>query len=379
MPFARYISLFFCPLFFCLVLFCFVLLFHGTLTAQSVYQHQPVHPQPDRVASNAPTGQSIPLYAPASPHTPTTVQPGVEQYHPNTQSPQTLTPQTLTSPSPPHSSQPHAGREPTASPQSRVVPFSLTPGEQRELDEFLARWERYSASIKRYDVEFDVFDYDATTPGAQPEQPQRICFGYFKYISNPMRFLYVIEGEWRDKKKVQRDGDKNPHIYAEKMIIDEKSVFKYDYNAKTVYQVNVPPELIGQGIDKSPLPLIFGAKANDLKRRFSLKLEHPQTDIAILYARPLLIDDQQEFLELEIMLDKNMRAKALRKHDINGTSHKVYNLKTLRTNTGITDIIGHIKDFFTPDVPRGWQLQVHEAGAESTGVGNREQETRVRR
>ena len=250
----------------------------------------------------------------------------------------------------------HVGR---SEPANRVIPFFLNPAEQRELDDFLARWERVSANISRYDVEFDMFEYDPTIPGAIPNQAHRRSFGYFKYIANPRRFLYVIEGEYnKDDKKMKWD-DKNSHILAEKIIIDEKTVSKFDYNAKTVHQVLVPPEMIGKGIADSPLPLIFGAKADELKRRFSMKIVSGENGILQLYARPLLIEDQSEFKELEIFLSKDLRARGLRQRDVNDKTHKTFVLTSVKINDRLGNIVGDIATIFKPSVPFGWKTEVH--------------------
>ncbi|MDR2756254.1 MAG: hypothetical protein LBC20_11155 [Planctomycetaceae bacterium] len=251
-----------------------------------------------------------------------------------------------------------------AAPISRIVPFFLTPQEQQELDEFLIRWEKYSLGIKRYDVDFNMFLYDETIIGSITGKPYKTTFGYFKYIAKPLRFVYHVEGEWVGDKKVERDDKKNPQIFAEKIIIDEKSVYKYEYNAKTVLQVNVPPELVGKGIADSPLPLIFGAKANDMKKRFSMKIvtaeQRKNTEIW-LQAKPLLIEDQQEFSQIEIRLDKEtLRAIALKKEDINGKAFTVYTLLSPKTNDRLTSFLEDIKKWFTPTIPDGWKLDVND-------------------
>ena len=250
----------------------------------------------------------------------------------------------------------HMGR---AEPAHRIVPFFLNPAEQQELDAFLARWERYSVNIRQYEVEFYLLEFepDPATLGTVPNQPQSTLFGHFKYNSKPMRYLMAIEGEWRDNTHVKRDGDKNPHIRAEKTIIDEETVYKYDYNSKTVHKVNVPPELIGKGIADSPLPLIFGAKADELKKRFSMKVEHRQDGFVVLYARPLLIEDQQEFRELEVMLDKDLRARGLRQYDINGTGYKVFDLRSVKINPVNLNPADYISRFFNPRPPLGWKQE----------------------
>ena len=289
-----------------------------------------------------PVGQPISLYTPSGVNQmPQTVQ------QPAAQGTSQGVPQGMT----------HVGR---AEPANRVVPFFLLPEEQRELDEFLVRWERVSATVQRYEVNFNLFMHDQTVPGAQP----RIAFGYFKYNANPRRFVYELEGEWQGepRRQIRRD-DRNPHILAEKIIIDERSVHQYDYNAQVVRQVNVPPEMIGRGIADSPLPLIFGAKADDLKRRFSMRIVPVpgRDDLVWLHARPLFIEDQQEFKELEIMLDRrNLTAVGLKQWDINGKTYRSFQLETPRINPRVISVLEDIREFFTADVPRGWRREVVE-------------------
>lgn len=328
----------------------------GTQGGTSVYQNppqptgQPAAPsavqQPVlRVAASnpAPAGQSVPLYAPNGTNQTPQVTPQIIPSDTGQGIPQGMS---------------HVGR---AEPANRVVPFFLNAAEQQELDEFLARWEKYSADIKRYDVEFNMMVYDPTIPGAVPNVPYQTTFGDFKHIANPMRYVYEIEGEWRNGEKTKRDDDKNPHIFAEKIIINEKSVFKYEYNSKTVYQINVAPEMIGKGIADSPLPLIFGAKADELKRRFSMKIIPRPDDTIWLIARPLLIEDQQEFKELEILINKQtLHACGLKQWDINNKAYKVYELKTPKINTRLQAVFEDLKAHFTPEVPRGWKHEVHD-------------------
>ncbi|MDR3196781.1 MAG: hypothetical protein LBU34_02830 [Planctomycetaceae bacterium] len=249
-------------------------------------------------------------------------------------------------------------------PPNRIIPFFLTPQEQQELDEFLVRWEKYSLGIKRYDVDFNMFLYDDAMIGSVPGKPYKTAFGYFKYIAKPLRFVYHVQGEWVGNKKIERDNNKNPHIYAEKIIIDEKAVFKYEYDAQTVWQVNVPPEMVGKGIADSPLPLIFGAKAEDMKKRFSMKIvtdDQSKNTQIWLRAKPLLIEDQQEFSQIDIRFDKEtLRAIALRKEDINGKAFTAYTLLSPKVNDRLTSFLEDIKKWFTPATPDGWKLVVND-------------------
>ena len=252
----------------------------------------------------------------------------------------------------------HVGR---AEPANRIVPFWLKPEEQRELDQFLALWEEHSVTIKRYDVDFNLFIYDPTIPGAPQDKPYKTAYGYFKYNAEPRRFVYAVEGEWvegewQGRRKIKRDD--NNHVFAEKIIIDDKSVYQYDYTTQTVRITNVPPDMIGKGIADSPLPLIFGAKADDLKRRFSMRIVPipGRDDVIWLHARPFFIEDQQEFRELEILFNKNtLTALGLKQWDINGKSYRTFELNQPRINPRLfVSALEYIKVTFTPDTPRGW-------------------------
>ena len=331
---------------------------------QSVYQPNPQQPQPTAQPAGGQTpigtnfGQQPPRVATTQPGQPAAGQ-SIQLYNPSgmNQTPQILQPgvQGAQQGIPPGMQ--HMG---SAAPASRIVPFWLNPDQQRELDAFLERWETYSATINRYEVNFELYLYDPTIPGpeAEPNKPHKIAFGYFKYNASPRRFVYEVEGEVLGGKPVKRT-DNTPGIYAEKIIIDEKTVYKYDYNAKTVLQINVPPELIGRGIADSPLPLIFGAKAEDLKRRFSMKIEpYPNRDhLMILQAKPLLMEDQQEFKELEIFIDRrSLTAVGLRQWDINEKTYRTFSLNQPQLN-GKDPVLEVIKRWFTAEVPRGWRLE----------------------
>ncbi len=253
---------------------------------------------------------------------------------------------------------------------STLPPFVLQSQEQQELDQFLARWEKISESIKQYQADFNLWKYDQTIPGVAAGQPYKQPFGSFRFIA-PDRFVYHIEGEWLRGEKVERDEKNNPNVLEEKIIIDNEAIYLFDYSAKKVRRVNIPPERAKQGIADSPLPLVFGAKAADLKKRFSMKIVTRPDLVGSeiwLQARPLTPEDQQEFQQIEIRLDANtLRAKALKKDDINGKAYDAYVLENVKINDlfsgQLPQALAHL---FKPDVPRGWQLEVTEMNAAPT-------------
>ncbi|MDR1485047.1 MAG: hypothetical protein LBT09_09510 [Planctomycetaceae bacterium] len=256
-----------------------------------------------------------------------------------------------------------------SAPIVRVHPFILKPEEQRELDEFLLRWERYSETVNNYEVDFNAFYYDPTNPLSPPVtqnepqlKPLKIMFGYFKFTT-PKKFVYHVEGEWQKKERIKYiDPEITPNVTAEKTIIDGQSLFFYDFPAKKVIQYRMPPEVLNRTIANGPFPLIFGAKAVDMKKRFSMKIvtnpDYRDKEIW-LWAVPLLADDQQEFVKIEIRLDKRtLNAMALKRIDQNEKSYTTYTLQNPRVNrlTGFTGL----SNIFYPDVPRGWKHEIRE-------------------
>ena len=242
----------------------------------------------------------------------------------------------------------HMGR---AEPESRIVPFVLTPAEQKELDEFLVRWEQFSNGIKNLEVDFTSYEYD---PFLNPDnRPTHSTFGIFKYAA-PNRFVYHVEGQWVDGKAV-KGGAKE-----EKIIIDGNTILDYRFKSKEVHQYSIDPELLARGFADSPLPIIFGAKADEMKKRFSMKIDTAADyrDSQIwLKAVPLLTADQQEFLGLEIRINKQtLRATALKKDDINGKVYTVFVLSNHRINSPFASI----KDSIQRDVPRDMTLVVKD-------------------
>ena len=239
----------------------------------------------------------------------------------------------------------HVGR---AEPEFQVVPFVLTPVEQQELDEFLDRWEQFSSTIKTFEVGFTCYEYE---PAVKEDGPLHTTYGYFKYTS-PRRFVFHVEGQWVNGKQV-KNGSKE-----EKTIIDGNTVYEYDFKEKAVNQHNIDPELMARGFADSPLPLIFGARADEMKRRFSMKIvtANDYKDSQVwLAVKPLLIADQTEFRALEIRIDKKtLRATALKKEEVLNGTHKVYVLSDHKINTPFASII----QFFKPDVPPGMTLVV---------------------
>ncbi|WP_460165371.1 TIGR03009 domain-containing protein [Thermostilla marina] len=144
-------------------------------------------------------------------------------------------------------------------------PFQLTPYEQAQLDRVLAAWEQRSKQIQNFECEFTRWEFDPVN-GPQ-NAPKRICRGKVMY-SAPDKGLFLV-----DKEAVGDRYEDSPH--PERWVCDGKSVYEYRYETKQIVETPLPPELQGKSITEGPLPFLFGAEAESLKRRYFMRLITP--------------------------------------------------------------------------------------------------------
>ena len=156
---------------------------------------------------------------------------------------------------------PQSAQTPNAGPPQQLQqPFALTPAEEVELDRVLLFWQQSSQNVRTFRAAFTRFDYNPLW--ADPANP-----------SAPVKDSGELNFEAPDKGAYSID-EKSPR--AEKWICDGKSLFEYDYRAKVVREIQLPPQAQGKGLIYLPVPFIFGAKAQDLKALYWMRKITPQ-------------------------------------------------------------------------------------------------------
>jgi TIGR03009 family protein len=230
------------------------------------------------------------------------------------------------------------------------APFTLTPHEQRNVDWVLAKWEEQSAGVKTFQCRFRRFEIDPVFgEGNQPQEDE----GEIRYAAPDKGLFHVFQPE----------GVRQPR--EEYWICDGKSVFKYDYLKRQVLEHKLPPELHGKAITNGPLPFLFGAKADQLKSRYYLRLVKPSwaenpEDYAELEAYPRHQADAANFRSAALVLTlPDMQPFALRMIEPNGREvrYRFYNLKINAKN--LLDPLGLFENnWVNPSVPSGWTRTV---------------------
>jgi len=243
---------------------------------------------------------------------------------------------------------PQGAAGPAAAPQP---PFVLTPAEEQQLDRVLLFWEKSSNHVKTFRADFRRWEYNPALADPQKQDPNLPISeddGELRFQA-PDKGLFSIE--------------KGPR--AEKWVCDGKSLFQYDFRTQKVYEYKLPPEAQGRGITNGPMPFLFGAKAEQLKARYWVRIiTPPEAKNQIwLEAYPKQLADAQDFQKVEIILSigkDDLMPTAIQIYLPGGRARTVYTLSNIKVNQVDPRLI--FQDPFTARIPPGWQKIVEPAG-----------------
>jgi TIGR03009 family protein len=203
---------------------------------------------------------------------------------------------------------------------------------------------------------------------ADPNAPSFTTFGKIKYAS-PDKGLYEVSGEWIDGKPV--GGQKRM-----KLICNGEAVFEYKFGDEEVVEFPLSEEQKGNSIQNGPLPFVFGAKAEDLKQRYFLRLITPakvQGEQIWLEVWPRWREDADEFLKVQLILDsESLKPIAMQKFDTNGKTWTVYQFLNVQLNNrDLKEFL--LGDPFTAKVPFGWKKRTDRSLLDQRQVGGQPQ------
>lgn len=244
-------------------------------------------------------------------------------------------------------------------------PFALTPHEQADLDRLLERWEQHGNGVKTFECKFTRFEYDGVFDSG--DKPTFIDEGQIRYAA-PDKGLFRVDGElvdyrWANGKAV--GGRLVQGGRLEHWICDGQSIFEYNFRTKQLVEHKLPPELQGKAISDSPLPFIFGAKADDLKNRYFLRIVTPRgADGQVwLEARPRFQADAANFQRATLILTlDSMQPFAVESLLPNGKSRTVYQFHDPRVNARnpLDPLRVFENNWLHPRTPPGWTRVVEE-------------------
>lgn len=195
-----------------------------------------------------------------------------------------------------------------AQPQQLAVqpPFVLTPQQQAQLDHLLDEWEKDNSAIKTFKCSFTRWEYDpAFIPNAK--QPKTECHGEIKYASPDKGLFHVTEASEAVLDPKTQTWNLQKVEPVEYWTCNGKSIFQVDAKKKQIIEQPIPPAMQGKAITDGPLPFVFGAKADTLRKRYFMRVITPQErseEEVWLEARPRTQKDSANFSRVELILSK---------------------------------------------------------------------------
>jgi len=243
---------------------------------------------------------------------------------------------------------PGAAPAPVAFPQ-------LTPEQQAALDRLLAAWEGRNAAVTTWSCTFYKWEYNAWSPA--DASGERLAFsessGEIKY-ANPDKGLFRVKESKQWNGQTRRYEAKTGEA-GEHWVCNGTSIYEFRHTERQLRETKLPPEMQGKAISDGPLPFVFGAKADTLKKRYVMRLITPPgvTDQIWLEALPRMQADAANFLKVELILQaRDLMPFAMQIFKPGGQDRDVYQFDP-RTSL-IDKGLDMIRDFSKPVTPLGY-------------------------
>ena len=214
--------------------------------------------------------------------------------------------------------------------QNAPKPDPISP----ELDKILLRWETESDKIKSLHGKHMRQEFNKTFA------VEKVSEGEF-FLETPDKGRIDMVGK-DPKGSVSKRKDEAGEPYAlekgssERWICTGEEIIAFDDVDKTYSRDVLPQNMRGKNIVHSPLPFLFGMKAEEAKNRFSMTLLSidKEKERVTLKAVPRMDSDRQNYHEAYIILDtKRFIPVGVRLIDPNGLE-TIYMFKDVTINDG---------------------------------------------
>jgi TIGR03009 family protein len=243
-------------------------------------------------------------------------------------------------------------------------PFTLTEAQQKLLDQVLLKWEKQSDKVKTFSCTFTRWEYDQVFGNPADKYKKSEGQGEIRFKA-PDTGLYLVKSlqEFDPGKKVVKPKTEG----LDHWTCDGKAIWEYNAEKKQLIERRLPAELQGKAISEGPLPFVFGAKAEQLKRRYWLRDVTPVEEVGQkiwLEAIPRFQQDAANFRRATIILnDEDCMPFALSIQLPGGKSNTDYLFASGKTN-GLFSALDFAYPKLSPlMIAGGWKHVVEEAPA----------------
>ncbi len=242
--------------------------------------------------------------------------------------------------------------------------MALSPEAAAALERLLVAWEARNASVTTWSCGFYKWEYNAWSPA--DAGGERLAFsestGEIKYAAPDKGLFRVKESkQWNGETKryETRVGEAGEH-----WVCNGTSIYEFRHSERQLRETKLPPEMQGKAISDGPLPFVFGAKAQTLKKRYRMRIITPPgvADQIWLEAQPRLQADGANFSKVELILQaRDLMPFAMQIYKPGGQDRDVYQFDP-RTNL-IDKGLDMIRDFSRPMTPLGYTFILEDMSA----------------
>jgi TIGR03009 family protein len=245
-----------------------------------------------------------------------------------------------------------------------VAPFpALSDQWQEYLDKVLNAWEKKSGQVERYACKFRRFQYDPTLVDTHA---YTVAAGSVKYMK-PDKGLFKVDqlvfysGLDKDQKPQYKENSQKK--FGEYWICDGKYVHILDQNEKKCTKYELPPNMRGNTIYLSPLPFLFGVKAEEIKSRYWVRPVVPppdRKDEVWIEAYPRRADDAANYQRVQVVLDmKDWMPKGLivflPNWRANAQHRELYEFDDRQINASLLQRL-FPQEFIPAEPPKDWKV-----------------------
>ena len=261
-----------------------------------------------------------------------------------------------------------APRNAAVAPPQPQQPVVLSPEQQAALDQLLAAWESRNAAVRTWSCTFHKWEYNAWSPA--DANGERLAFaestGELKYAAPDKGLFRVKETkQWipEARRYEVRGGDTGEH-----WVCNGESVYEFRHSERQLRETKLPPEMRGKAISDGPLPFVFGAKADTLRKRYWMRIVTPPDvrDQIWLESLPRFQADAANFSKVELILQaRDLMPFAIQIYKPGGQDRDVFQFDP-RTNL-IDKGLDLIRDFAKPMTPFGYKYVLEDLTAQAAG------------
>jgi TIGR03009 family protein len=263
-------------------------------------------------------------------------------------------------------------QSPAAAPTAGVPPVQQPPAlsleQQAALDRLLAAWETRNNAVRTWSCTFHKWEYNAWSPA--DAAGERLAFaessGELKYAAPDKGLFRVKETrQWSPEARRYeiRGGDTGEH-----WVCNGESIYEFRHPERQLRETKLPPEMRGKAISDGPLPFVFGAKADTLRKRYWMRIITPPDvrDQIWLEALPRFQVDAANFSKVELILQaRDLMPFAIQIFKPGGVDRDVYQFDP-RTNL-IDKGLDMFRDFAKPMTPFGYKYVLEDLQASAPG------------